>query len=250
MPRGKTRPVKAEEGAPLWMVTYSDMITLILAFFILLFSFSVVDNAKFVEILSSFRVSLLGSEGVLRGSVDPSPIDEIGEFIEDHTDMDVITFETIKTYIEEAGIKDIVDVFLEDRGIVLEISDAMLFDPAKADLKPESLDVLSSLAEVLRRVDNRIIVEGHTDNVPINTFLFPSNWELSVARAVVVVRFLVEIKGLEPERFAANGHGEFHPVASNLTDEGRAKNRRVNVVISTIDYTGKTGGQQTNEPSG
>jgi chemotaxis protein MotB len=215
------------------MVTYSDMITLVLAFFILLFSFSVIDNVKFQEILSSIRTTLTGAQGILSGSPHSPPLSESGEFADETLDPTIITFETIQTYIREAGLESTMTIYLEERGIILQISDALLFDPAKADLKPDALDMLTYMAEVLGRIDNPVIIEGHTDNVPINTFLFPSNWELSVARAVVVLRYLVESKGLAPERFAASGYGEFQPVDSNLTPEGRARNRRVNIVITS-----------------
>ncbi len=215
------------------MVTYSDMITLVLAFFILLFSFSVIDNVKFQEILTSIRTTLTGAQGILTGSPHSPPLAEGGEFSDEPIDTTILTFETIQSYIQAAGLENTMSIYLEERGIILQISDALLFDPAKADLKPGALDMLTYIADVLEKTDNPVIIEGHTDNVPINTFLFPSNWELSVARAVVVLRYLVETKGLAPERFIASGYGEFHPVASNLTAEGRAKNRRVNIVIST-----------------
>lgn len=216
------------------MATYADMVTLMLAFFILLFSFSVIDQTRFQEILSSLRMTLIGGQGILTGSPQSPPIpEEEGEFADETTDPTILTFETIQAYIAEAGLEETMSISLEQRGIVLQISDALLFDPAKAYLRPESLAMLAYLSEVLAKISNPVVVEGHTDNVPINTFLFPSNWELSVARAVVVLRYLVETKGLASERFVASGYGEFHPVTSNLTAEGRARNRRVNIVIST-----------------
>ncbi len=239
MPREKRSRNKKggeEAGAPLWMVTYSDMITLVLAFFILLFSFSVIDDAKFFEVLSSLRVSFLGSEGILPGSQRPSLADD--DAPEDSSQLDelIITYINILNYIEESDLTGSMEVHLEERGIVIAIPDALLFAPAEAELKNEAQEMLVEVAGLLDQVGNQIIVEGHTDNVPINTLLFPSNWELSVARAVTVTRFLVEARGLDPLRFVAAGYGEFHPITTNLKSEGRAKNRRVNIVISPMDY--------------
>lgn len=235
-----------EEGAPAWMTTYSDMITLVLAFFVLLFSFAVIDEARFNELLSSLRITFLGSEGILRGSIDPADLPD--SFFQDYEELELEledpleTLEIIHQFIEENGLEDTIHVFVDDRGIVLEISDALLFDSAKADLEIEAIEILSYVADLLGDLQNKVVVEGHTDDVPINTLLFPSNWELSVARAVTVVRFLVEEKGLDPPRFSAMGYGEYHPVAGNSTAEGRAKNRRVNIVVSKIKHNDLPGG--------
>lgn len=212
------------------MVTYSDMVTLILAFFVLLFSFATIDEAKFHDVITSLRITFMGSEGVLTGTTEPMEFPQV--------DPDLLaeaeeTVARIRAFIAEQGLEETINMIIDERGIVLEISDVLFFDPAKADLKDGALEILGYVAELLESLDNDVIVEGHTDNVPINTYLFPSNWELSVARAVVVVRHLVEVRQLKPSRFAAVGYGEFHPVASNLTAEGRAKNRRVNIIIST-----------------
>lgn len=233
--RGRNRTQDAvEEGAPAWMVTFSDMITLILAFFVLLFSFANINEVKFHELLSSIRGTFIGTEGILDGARDPAEIDDSITDQERLLDA-VATVEKILEFIKEKGLEGTMEVLMDERGIVLEISDALFFDPGKAELKANALEILSYVAELLGTVDkNQVVVEGHTDNVPINTHQFPSNWELSVARAVVVVRHLVEIKQLDPTRFVAMGFGEFRPVASNMTAEGRAKNRRVNIIISNL----------------
>lgn len=230
--RLRKQPKIEETGAPLWMITFSDMMTLLLAFFILLFSFSVIEEAKFGEVAGSLRQAFLGAEGVLEGAIVPADI-ELDEEAQRAIDEMQIVFEQIQLLILEKDMADIMNVRMEERGIVLEITDRILFTSSKAYLRPESLEALSYVADILARIDNRIIVEGHTDNLPINTFLFPSNWELSAGRAIAVVRYLVEAKGLEPTRFKAVGFGEFYPTNTNLTVEGRQKNRRVNIIIST-----------------
>ena len=248
MSKARAKAAGGEEGAPLWMVTFSDMMTLLLAFFILLFSFSVVDQHRFEEVMASMRVTFLGAEGVLEGAIEPSER-ELDDIKRESVSEMVIVYETIRAFIQEKDLAEVMDVRMEERGVVLEIADALLFDPKKADLRPESLHALSYVADALRRINNQIIIEGHTDNLPINTFLFPSNWELSVGRAVAVARYLIEAKALEPTRFMVVGFGEFHPVATNLTVEGRAKNRRVNIIISTLENDIFLGGEDIDEPS-
>ncbi|MCR3922091.1 MAG: OmpA family protein [Firmicutes bacterium] len=226
-----------EEGSPAWMTTYADMITLVLAFFVLLFSFAVVDGVKFSEALSSIHVTFLGHQGILDGS--ESPVDTDDSLFDPDSFNDALEIiEKIQTFIEENNLDGTMNVMVDERGIVLESSDVLFFDPGKAVLKDNALEILSYIAELLTTLpQKKVVVEGHTDNVPINTLQFASNWELSVTRAVVVVRYLVEIKQLDPLRFAATGLGEFHPITSNLTAEGRAKNRRVNIIISNISVT-------------
>ena len=116
----------------------------------------------------------------------------------------------------------------------MELPDYIFFERSSADLKPQAREILGKLAEFFEEIDNLVIIEGHTCNLPINTSQFPSNWELSVTRSVRVTRYLVEILGLPPGRFIATGYGEYQPLDTNDTPEGRSRNRRVTVVISLI----------------
>jgi len=229
----KRRATHVAVGAPEWMTTYGDMVTLLLCFFILLFSFSVIDAIRFQQILSSIQVAFLGDRGIMQTSPEVSQ----GEMIElsvDHKFEDVlITYQVIQGYLDEEGLEGSIALRLEERGVVLEIQDQILFDSGEAELRPGAESLLSKVASLLARLPNKVVVEGHTDNIPINTVIFPSNWELSVARSVRVVRFLSEQRGLAPRRFTAIGFGEYQPIVSNQTSEGRARNRRVNIVVST-----------------
>lgn len=230
----KQKPA-ASGGSPEWMTTYGDMVTLLLCFFILLYSYSVIDVVKFQQIISSIQVTFLGERGIMESSIDPSR----GELVElqvDHKYQDVIvTYQAISEYLREEGLDEVIKVRIEERGVVLEIQDRILFDSGRAEIKPDAADLLVKVAGILERVPNQIIVEGHTDNVPINTPQYPSNWELSVDRAVRVVRYFSERHGINPKRFIASGYGEFHPLATNRTAAGRARNRRVNIVISEVN---------------
>ncbi len=232
MPKKRRKPSVVATGAPDWMVTYGDMVTLLLCFFILLYSYSVIDEQKYAQIISSLQVSFLGERGIMQSSIDSSN----GEIIELSLDFKIqeviVTYQSVKESLIEEGLDQDVKIRVEERGVVLEIEDRILFDSAKADIKPEAERILVKVAGILKRLPNQIIVEGHTDNVPINTVFFPSNWELSVARAVRVVRFLSEAVNIPSERFIAAGYGEYRPIANNNTAEGRATNRRVNIIIS------------------
>lgn len=221
------------------MTTYGDMVTLLLCFFILLYSYSVIDIQKFQQIISSIQVTFLGERGIMETSMDPSSGEQI-EMNVDHKFEDVlITYTALKEYLQDEGLQEAITIRIEDRGVVLEIQDRVLFDSARADLKSEAEQLLVKVGNILAKVPNQVIVEGHTDNVPINTPLYPSNWELSVARAVRVVRFLSERLQLQPERFLATGYGEYQPLAPNTSAAGRMQNRRVNIVVSTVNLLDK-----------
>ena len=241
-----------ENGSPAWMTTYGDMVTLLLTFFILLYSFSAIDLQRFNEVMSAIQHSFLGRTGILSGSVEEGGAMEgqridIADEAEQKTEeileareaelLEAMkqledTYEKVKLFLQEAGMEDDIGSRLEERGIVMELPERILFDTGRAEIKSEFLPILELLAELIADLNNQIIVEGHTDNVPIKTFLYPSNWELSVARSVSVARRLVDEHGLEPGRFLVTGYGEYHPIADNTSPVGRARNRRVTLVIS------------------
>ena len=127
------------------------------------------------------------------------------------------------------------EIIETEQGVAIQVKESILFETSKSTLREDSKEVLSSIAELLSSIDNTIVVEGHTDNRPISTAEFPSNWELSVDRAVNVVKYFVENTGIDPKRLSATGYGEHHPVVPNDTEENMAKNRRVNILIIADD---------------
>ena len=127
------------------------------------------------------------------------------------------------------------EIIETEQGVAIQVRESILFETSKSTLREDSKEVLSSIAELLSSIDNTIVVEGHTDNRPISTAEFPSNWELSVDRAVNVVKYFVENTGIDPKRLSATGYGEHHPVVPNDTEENMAKNRRVNILIIADD---------------
>ena len=226
---------RAEEepkaGAPEWMATYSDMVTLLLCFFVLLFSFANLDVQKFKAI----AVSMNGSLGVLDSgtSVNMEPL--VGSFPNDSPTEENEEFkklyEEMSDYIKENNLSASVTLRLDERGLLVRFMDDVLFDSGKADLTPKAREIINKVAEIIRKNDRNVRIEGHTDNIPISTYKFPSNWELSTARAVNVVKYLIEENGIEAKRLSASGYSDQHPVDDNNNSVGRQKNRRVDMVI-------------------
>lgn len=226
-------------GSPAWMTTYGDMVTLLLCFFVLLFSFSTIDAKKFQSIIQSFQ----GALGVL----DSGQTIEMSDFISEGMADELTTNqmeeledfrklkEKLEEFLEANGLDNDVLVTLETRGLTLRFQDSVLFDSGSAELKPGSKELLNYLSEFLMEPEFEskfVRVEGHTDTDPLRpNSRYETNWELSVARASNVVRYLIEEINLEPRRFSASGYGEYHPVADNETVENKAKNRRVDIVI-------------------
>lgn len=233
---------KQEQGSPLWMTTYSDMVTLLLTFFILLFTMSVIDIERFQTVIISIQTSFMGHTGIMEQTPEPfeSPDDarsfEDGFFseaamIERAREAEAIMAQ-VESFLAEMGLEGQVEVRLDERGVVMELPDYIFFERARADLRPEARLVLDKFSDLFENLGRGVIIEGHTCNLPINVPDFPSNWELSVIRSVRVTRYLVEERGLDPHLFTATGYGEFQPLEPNLTPEARARNRRVTIVIS------------------
>ncbi|WP_412061179.1 flagellar motor protein MotB [Rubrivirga sp. IMCC45206] len=214
-----------EPSAPFWMATFSDMMTLLLAFFVMLVAMSSVEVKKFEEALSYFtgRTGVMQEEGLAPGI--------IGIAAEKDTRADADAFEQISRRVEEEGLGAAVELALSERGIRVTFVDSIGFAPGSAALDGPATTVLAVVAAgatVARGVE----VEGHTDNVPIASAVYPSNWELSAARAAAVVRFLAaDSSALAPDRYAAVGFGEHRPRAPNDIPEGRARNRRISVLF-------------------
>lgn len=228
----RKRPAEGSPaGAPAWMATYSDMITLLLCFFVLLFSFATLDVQKFKAIAVSMNDSLgvldSGTTMSMEPLVNSFPVDSPTEEVEEFWNL----YEEMSEYIKDNNLGASITLRLDERGLLVRFMDDVLFDSGKADLTHRARDIINKVAEIIKQNDKNVRVEGHTDNVPINTFRFPSNWELSTTRAVNVVKYLIEQNGIDAYRMSASGYSDQHPVDDNNTAEGRQKNRRVDMVI-------------------
>lgn len=226
-----------------WLIPYADLLTLLLALFIVLFASSTVDVQKLQQLSVVFNEIFDGGSGVMENpSPAPEPIpkapnesdQDSSAFIEDQKSLEEIQ-NRVDEYIAVNELESQLATELTEEGLLLTIRDSVLFDPGSANIKSEYSQIAEEIATLLEFDPPRsIIVTGHTDNIPMNTAEFASNWELSVMRAVNFLKMVVENPGLNPLLFSAKGYGEFKPIASNDTADGRAQNRRVEVLIQPL----------------
>lgn len=228
MPRRKKKGDDVNTNG--WMDTYADTITLLLTFFILLYSISAVDSEKLKQLNHALQSSLKGNT-------------EVSE-VKDIKDLEVKTKDPksgnteyedlakkLNSTIEKNGLTEVIKLRKEDRGIVLQLDETILFEPGKADLKENNKEVLETITTIINEHDNDVLIEGHTDNVPMNNKEFASNWELSAARALSAVTYFVHDKQIDPMRFSVKGYGEYKPLVPNDTPENRAINRRIDILM-------------------
>lgn len=232
MARKKQEEHKA--GAPEWLATYGDMVTLLLVFFVLFFAMSTVDSQKY----SAAAKSISGSLGMLDSGTTVSMEPLINNYPSDiptsspTSNMEFSDIEEeLRKMLEDQSLKGNVKLELNERGLTVRFLDNVFFDSGKANLKPEAQKIIDDISEILQRSKKNIIVEGHTDNVPISTYIYPSNWELSTARAVNVVKYMIEFGKIDPIRLSAAGYADQHPISDNSIPDGRKDNRRVDMVI-------------------
>lgn len=218
-------PADDEPTAPFWMATYSDMVTLLLAFFVMLVAMSEVEVKKFEEALSYFtgRRGILENEGLMPGIM--------GVVAEQTVVQEALEYEDLARFVQDEELAEAVEVDLTERGIRVTFADSIAFASGSAALTGPARSMLERVA-TSTRIASAVEVEGHTDTQPISTAAFPSNWELSAARAASVVRFLMDQPGALPAgAYAATAYGEHRPRASNATAEGRARNRRIAILL-------------------
>ena len=218
-----------EPTAPFWMATFSDMMTLLLTFFVMLVAMSSVEVKKFEEALSYFtgRRGVMDQEGMMPGIMGVAAENDVRDRAQQ--------FEEIAQAVQDQGLGAAVEMDLLAEGVRVTFVDSVGFAPGSVDLDERARGVLRTVSAMARPVA-AVEVEGHTDDRPIATAAYPSNWELSAARAAAVVRFLAaQPDALAPDRYAASGHAEFQPRAPNDIPEGRARNRRISVLFRTSD---------------
>jgi len=226
----------SEEPAPaLWIITYSDMVTLLLVFFVLVLSYSNVELAKFRAAMGSMKgaFGLSQDQGILSENIKTDPLRMTADGIVEHNAIERL--ELIKDFekmIYHEKLTQIIDVEITNSGIKFRLGDALLFDRARAVLKPEAYEVLDHIAEFLNKDFETLYIEGHTDDTPVHTEQFPSNWELSAARALSVVKYFQQVQNLNEKKLAVIAHGPYRPLVPNDSNENKAKNRRVEIIIS------------------
>jgi len=231
----KAQEEAKKENHERWIVSYADMITLLLAAFVVLYAMSNPDVTRLERVRQSIEEAF--SPNVLRGSFGASPIFEGGAggaipTLSEIRSQDLARLtEQLGEAARRLGAVSGIQIRSDEESITVSLADNLLFDSGSADLRPGSQAVLSAVAAVLREMPNQLRIEGHTDNVPVNNPEYPTNWELSAARATAVARYLIEQEGIPPERISIAGFADSRPIADNSTPEGRALNRRADIVI-------------------
>lgn len=236
-----------------WLVSYADFITLLFAVFVVLYAMGQSDKAKVEAVMQSIqssfgmatagatapKINVIPSQAVtvipsIKPEVKVSPMGRTRSG-QAKTRADEKDFRQIKSAIEaylvKQGAQNKVTLEISRRGLVVSLKEAGFFNSGQATIKPEAYELINTIAEVMTQFNNPLRLEGHTDNIPINTPQFPSNWELSTARATNGLKYLLKNFDVEAGKISATGYAEFRPIADNATPEGRAKNRRVDLVM-------------------
>ncbi len=234
------------EGAG-WLATYADLVTLLFAFFVLLFAMSSVEEEKFMQLRKTLQEAIgkqevpeAGTrEGLSMRDVEaktkPEAVDELGGMIQKQEQEELVS--EIKEFILVNKLGGKVSAKNTEKGAVITLSDMLLFTPGQADIISDGAEVMSDLAEILKQFKYNIEVVGHTDNIPVSeNNKYRDNWELSAARACDIVDMLIN-KGINPIQITASGRADVEPIASNDTPEGRARNRRVELIYERSQIT-------------
>ena len=215
------RKIQKEKSEDTFFISWGDLVSLLLVFFIYLFSISEIDPIKFLEVGQSMEKEITDNVNISK-----SRLEKLKEEKEELERMQ----SQMESYIEENNLQDVFSVeYLQDR-VEMNLGNVLLFEVGKAALKTKAKDILMKVNEVLESANSLVIVEGHTDDVVIKSDKYPSNWELSSARAAAVVRFLVE-KGIPGDRCKVIGMSKYQPLAPNTSIQNRSKNRRVKITL-------------------
>lgn len=242
---GRKKEHEKEPNHERWLLTYSDLITLLMIFFIVMYSMSTVDQTKYKQLAQGLNKamgdgggsSIIGSDsGAISLDKEWKPTET--SIVSEETNMENAK-EQLEKYVKDSGLSDSVGVSIDNRGLVISFKDSLFFDTGKAAVKPQYTNTLLEVAKTLNLpgiVGNYVRVEGHTDNDPIKTWEFQSNWELSARRATNVTQLLIAQGGVAPQRIEATGMGEYRNVAPNDNSENKAKNRRVDIIVMSSKF--------------
>ena len=235
MARNKIQePVK--DNSERWLLTYSDLITLLMIFFVVMYAISNVDAKKY-EVLSESLVGALNPTSLQVG-VTGSGIsaDTLAQALanDENSDIDprlIAAAEEIQQLLKEKGLEDKVSVSVQERGVVVGLLNTILFESGSANIKEDAIPTLIAIGHVAHDVNNYIRIEGNTDDVPQNSAQFPSNWELASSRANEVLKLMIDQSGVQPSKISSVSYGEHRPTVPNTSSENRARNRKVDIVI-------------------
>ncbi|MFH1984495.1 MAG: OmpA family protein [Pseudomonadota bacterium] len=240
-----------QEGAPEWVVTFGDLMSLLLCFFVLLLSFSEMDRAKYKEVAGSLAKAF-GVQRKTKAFEAPKGLKMIAkdfdqELIPTQEREEFVVMqmrEEIGRELKKAvetnfkGMKDLIDVDVNNNNVTIRLMGESTFESGKAEILQEMMPLLDKIGDALRSTNESIIIAGHTDNVPLRGGRYQSNLGLSIARAATVAEYLIQKNGLDPSRLATMGFGEFRPLAENDTTQGRQQNRRVEIILGAFPQAG------------
>jgi chemotaxis protein MotB len=232
--RRKKHDNDEHENLERWLITYSDLITLLLAFFIMMYTFSKQDAQKYQEVSEHLKAIFTGKSVFAGGSGPASGSGVTNISINNNANSEEVKRKLeneVRSMAEWAHPEKKISVFKDERGIVIRIMDKAFFDEGKADLKDRAKSAIDKIMPTIISSRRPVRIEGHTDDVPIRTNEFKSNWELSTRRATEVVRYLVEAHRFPPDRISASGFAEYHPITANDTSENRSLNRRIEIIL-------------------
>ncbi len=242
MARKKRHAQHEEEASEAWLLPYSDLMTLLLATFIALYAMSATDSTKMAQMAQAFSAAF--------NTGGPSFFDQLGPSVSRHSErittedkgnsayiQETKSLEEVQKeldeYISQNNLQGELNTTMTDDGLMIRIKEKALFPSGSAELVEDAQKIGPVVAGLLAKIPERVVISGHTDNMPIATARYPSNWELSSQRALNFMKFLFASNtSLNPARFSSVGYSEYRPIADNQTDEGRSQNRRVEVLIS------------------
>lgn len=211
-----------------WLITYSDMITIVLCFFIVFFTFTA-EEASMLETIKESLTSKVDGLSQENEKLKEEKDSLYSLLLEENHSLDSST--SFLDFLKENNLMESVYIIEGNKGMVIRFKDGVLFNSGEASISEGGFTVLNEITEKIKNIPNLIVIEGFTDNIPIKTSEFPSNWELSVARAIGVARFMIDDMNIVEERISVSGFGEQRPIDSNDTAEGRANNRRIEITI-------------------
>lgn len=233
---GKKKEHHEEHVDETWLIPYADMLTLLLALFIVMFAMSQVDKEKLKRVSEQFSVIFTNGSGLLENEgTNIIPAEDSGSTNEADNVIEDDKMNSIKNLLEQKiqsdGYGDKVKIALNKEGLEITIQDAVLFNSGDAAILNKISPLLLQISDMIKNLDNNIKIVGHTDNVPISNEKFRSNWDLSAMRAINVMNFMVSTGGMNPEKLSIQAYGEYRPKFDNSTEDGRARNRRVEIFV-------------------
>lgn len=243
MARKKRPKLPEEHASEAWLIPYADILTLLLALFIVLFAVSQTDQKKVSEMAQAFSAAFNTGGPSMFDKAGPNvsqnatlPVESANQsYLQENQQLQEVQ-QKMEDYIKGNNLQEELSTVLTEEGLLIRIKEKALFASGSAELLPQSQEISKPIAMLLASVSQKVVVSGHTDNVPISNSEFASNWDLSTRRALNFMKFMLQSNDLDPARFNTAGYGEFHPAATNDTEAGRAQNRRVEILISRSQH--------------